>query len=184
MVSEIKAKTLLLDKNWQPIKIISWKCALNLLFLKKAHTVSEYPDLKVRSTSKAFSVPAILRSESTPVRVPRRTPCTSANIFLRDKNLCAYCGVRKSKSDLTVDHVIPIVQGGEWDWKNLISACRKCNQKKGGRTPKQAGMKLLFQPKEPGWSLVFALKISKSDPIHFWQDYLYGLEVYPEIFDA
>ena len=172
-----KVKTLLLDKNWQPVRLISWEFAMKLLVSEKAHTVTEYQDIKVRSSTRSFHVPAILRTESVSLYNPRRVSCTASNVFLRDKSACAYCGLKKSKSELTVDHVVPLVQGGQWEWKNLITACRRCNQRKGGRTPREAGMNLLFQPKEPGWSLMFTIKITKSDPLHYWQDYLYGLDV-------
>lgn len=170
------AKTLLLDKNWQPVRVISWENAIRLLVSEKAQTVTEYPGIRVRSATKAFSIPAVLRSESVSLYNSRKVACTSNNIFLRDKKTCAYCGLKYKKSELTIDHVTPLVQGGKWEWKNLITACRPCNQRKGGRTPLQARMELLFKPKEPGWSLLFNIKLSKSDPIDYWVDYLYGID--------
>jgi 5-methylcytosine-specific restriction endonuclease McrA len=170
------AKTLLLDKNWQPVRVISWESAIRLLVTEKAHTVTEYPGIKVRSETKAFSIPAVMRTESTSLYNGRKIACTSGNIFLRDKKTCAYCGIKWRKSELTVDHVVPLVQGGLWEWKNLITACRPCNQRKGGRTPTQAKLDLLYKPKEPGWSLLFTIKLSKTDPISFWSDYLYGID--------
>lgn len=170
-------KALLLDKNWQPVRLITWENAMRLLVTNKATIVTEYPDIKIRSATKVFSLPAVLRSESGSVYDGnRKISCTAVNVFLRDKKICAYCGQKVAKSELTIDHVVPQVQGGLWEWKNLITACRPCNQKKGGRTPAQAKMDLLFKPKEPGWSLLFTIKLSKKDPIKFWSDYLYGID--------
>jgi len=65
----------------------------------------------------------------------------------RDGRKCAYC----RKSAKTVDHVVPKSQGGKTTWKNTVSACFPCNNKKDNRTPEQAGMKLLWEPYEPTW---------------------------------
>ena len=54
-----------------------------------------------------------------------------------------YCGVR---SNLTIDHVRPTSKGGDWSWENLVTACVKCNGKKGDSTLKQLGWKLKKQP--------------------------------------
>ncbi len=65
----------------------------------------------------------------------------------RDRRKCAYCG----KVAKTVDHVKPRAQGGKTTWKNTVSACFPCNNKKDNRTPEQANMKLLWEPYEPTW---------------------------------
>ena len=64
-----------------------------------------------------------------------------------DQHRCQYCGVQTRA--LTVDHVIPRSRGGGHDWKNVVSACDTCNHRKAGRTPREAGMKLLARPAEP-----------------------------------
>lgn len=56
-------------------------------------------------------------------------------IFKRDNYLCVYCG---SQKNLCVDHVWPIIQGGDDNELNLVTACKKCNSGKAGRTPEQA----------------------------------------------
>ncbi|MHC4743531.1 MAG: HNH endonuclease [Planctomycetota bacterium] len=95
------------------------------------------------------SVPRIIRLlfydrlPRTEVKFNRR------NIFARDKNKCQYCGKRFPMSELSLDHVIPRSVGGEATWANIVCACAKCNVKKGGRTPKQAHMKLVKKPIRP-----------------------------------
>ena len=71
---------------------------------------------------------------------------TRFNLFLRDKFACQYCG---SGNDLTFDHVVPRAQGGRTTWENVVTACAPCNLKKGGRTPKQAGMPLHIERDPP-----------------------------------
>jgi 5-methylcytosine-specific restriction endonuclease McrA len=73
------------------------------------------------------------------------------NVFLRDHHTCQYCGKKPGTHRLTLDHVIPVVKGGPKSWENIVTACRPCNLKKGGRTPEEAGMTLRSIPKQPIW---------------------------------
>lgn len=74
---------------------------------------------------------------------------TNAVLFRRDHHRCLYCGAVHAPALLTRDHVVPRVQGGLDQWTNVVTACRGCNQHKGGRTPEQAGMPLLAVPFKP-----------------------------------
>jgi 5-methylcytosine-specific restriction endonuclease McrA len=68
-------------------------------------------------------------------------------VFSRDRFTCQYCG--KQTRDLTLDHLIPRHRGGNHDWENLVSACKRCNHRKAGRTPHEARMRLIRQPYRP-----------------------------------
>jgi hypothetical protein len=77
-------------------------------------------------------------------------PLTNELLFRRDRHTCAYCGGRFASRDLSRDHVVPRVQGGRDVWTNVVTACRPCNQRKGGRRPEQTrNMQLLFVPYAP-----------------------------------
>lgn len=77
-------------------------------------------------------------------------PClSSAKLFARDRNVCAYCGKTFRVEELTREHVVPICQQGQNTWMNLVTACRACNHSKGPRTPEQARMPLLYAPYVP-----------------------------------
>lgn len=76
-------------------------------------------------------------------------PLSNAALFRRDFNVCLYCGGQFHPRDLSRDHVTPLVQGGRDDWRNVVTACKRCNQHKGGRTPEQADMQLLAIPFVP-----------------------------------
>lgn len=167
-------KVLLIDGNWRPVKIISWQKAIQLIYLNKAQVITPYPDKFVRSVSQSIQIPAVLRIFERS-RKPEKVSCTPANIFFRDKYTCAYCGKVTPKGDLTLDHIYPLSLGGKGTWKNLISACRKCNNKKGARTPLQANMKLLFRPYEPKWNFMFDIKLNSKDPVAYWEDFLKGI---------
>ena len=68
------------------------------------------------------------------------------NLYARDANRCQYCGQRFPTKELTIDHIVPRMIGGEHSWQNLVCACVKCNARKGGRTPVQAKMRLVRGP--------------------------------------
>ena len=96
---------------------------------------------------------------------------TRFNLFLRDKFSCQYCG---SQQHLTYDHVIPRRQGGKTTWENIATACAPCNMKKGGRTPKEAGMHLVRPIRPTNWQLQQHGKAFPPNYLHeTWRDWLY-----------
>ena len=76
-------------------------------------------------------------------------PLSNNALFRRDFNTCLYCGNEFIPQDLSRDHIRPLVQGGVDSWNNVVTACKRCNHHKGGRTPEQAGMQLLAIPFTP-----------------------------------
>jgi hypothetical protein len=82
------------------------------------------------------------RSDYTP-------PLSNQALFARDAQLCLYCGDRFPVRALSRDHVNPISRGGEDRWSNVVTACKRCNNHKAGRTPEEAGMELLAIPFVP-----------------------------------
>lgn len=48
----------------------------------------------------------------------------------RSRGACHYCGKKFPPSELTMDHVIPIVRGGRSEKANLVASCKDCNSKK------------------------------------------------------
>ena len=87
-----------------------------------------------------------------------RVPFTKRNVMVRDKYKCLYCG---SCNNLTIDHVIPISQGGKSAFDNCVACCQFCNCKKSGRTPSEAKMFLTRQPYAPTISEFLRLKMEK-----------------------
>ncbi len=85
-------------------------------------------------------------------------PLNNRTLFKRDGNLCLYCGMRFPTRDLTRDHITPISQGGLDLWTNVATACRRCNNYKGGRTPEQASMELIAVPFTPTYAEYIYLK--------------------------
>lgn len=76
-------------------------------------------------------------------------PLANPTLFRRDAHLCLYCGQRHPRRDLSRDHVTPLSRGGRDAWNNVVTACKRCNNHKAGRTPEEAGMQLLAVPFTP-----------------------------------
>lgn len=49
---------------------------------------------------------------------------------LLDKASCYYCQARVAKKDATMDHVVPLGQGGFSSRGNVVIACKPCNTAK------------------------------------------------------
>ena len=108
-------------------------------------------------------------------------PLNNRTLFKRDANLCLYCAMQFQTRDLTRDHITPLSQGGQDTWNNVATACRRCNNHKGGRTPEQASMQLIAVPFSPTYAEYIYLKgrcvladqmqyllahIPRSSPLH------------------
>jgi 5-methylcytosine-specific restriction endonuclease McrA len=117
--------------------------------LKSSEESSSDLDDWIRTVSFDIQVPRIIRLLSYD-RVPRNTvKFNRRNIFLRDEHRCQYCGEHYPRHQLSLDHVMPRSRGGGDSWENMVCACLTCNVRKGGRTPREAGMSLLRQPVKP-----------------------------------
>ncbi|KAL5171809.1 hypothetical protein HKD37_16G044695 [Glycine soja] len=166
---------LVLDIAYRPVNVVGWKRAICLEFMEKAD-VLEYYAKTVNSPSGSFYIPAVLRVPQLLQVVKRRivkNNLSRKNILFRDNYTCQYCS---SHENLTIDHVMPTALGGEWTWENLnwrirnvigigfesqgllsfnlhylpqVTACAKCNCKKGRKTLEEAKMKLIKSPKVP-----------------------------------
>ena len=140
---------LVLSNAWVPVKRVPWQRALTLLYEEKVAPVTHYPNWRVRSASAEWAVPSIIRFLNVQLRRRRSIKFSRENIWLRDHGACQYCGLKVSPDDYEFEHVVPRAQGGKTEWENIVTACTGCNQRKGGRTPAQAGMRLLIVPVKP-----------------------------------
>ena len=141
--------TLVLDRRFTPVARVSWTRALTLLWLGKVEVLEEYQDWTVRSVRLELRVPSVVRFLRAALGGGRSLRFSGENVYARDHGRCQYCGERVSRREATYDHVVPRAQGGRTHWENIVIACLFCNQRKGGRTPAQAGMRLRAAPLRP-----------------------------------
>lgn len=104
---------------------------------------------------------------------PHAPSLTNPLLFQRDHHLCCYCGSQKRPELLTRDHIVPLSRGGGDHWKNVVTACKPCNQKKGAKTPERAGMLMLYVPYTP--SLYEALILRNRRILNDQMDFLISL---------
>ncbi|XP_072951421.1 uncharacterized protein [Typha angustifolia] len=152
---------LVLDISYRPVNVVCWKRAICLEFMEKAD-VLEYYDQTVSSPRGSFYIPAVLRVPHLLQVVKRRRvkhSLSRKSIFYRDSYTCQYC---YSRENLTIDHVLPTSRGGEWTWENLVTACARCNSRKGQKTLEEANMKLTKIPKIPKDYDILAIPLTSS----------------------
>ena len=93
-------------------------------------------------------------------KVRRAPPLTNRALFRRDQHVCLYCGQDFKECDLSRDHLRPISRGGRDVWTNVVTACKRCNARKGNRLPEECGMELLALPYRPNHAEYLALSHS------------------------
>jgi len=166
--------TLLLNSDAQPVSflplsLLSWQDAIKYMVLEKARVIAWYEDWIVHSANWQTPVPSIMMLTDY-MKSKSSVRFSKGNVFLRDRYICQYCYVKLEKRHCTLDHVIPISQGGKTKWENSVTACGSCNAKKGSHTR----MKPPKSPYKPDyWELVNKRKdlgFNVKDPA--WSDYL------------
>ena len=170
-------KVLVLNKSWRAIGIITLEKAMAKIFstyddgTPKARIIDpsnnfmlfeweewsmirpSESELKIRTINNSFRVPEVIQYTKYDKMPSTKAHFNRKSLYRRDRSTCQYCGEKKIAEQLSLDHVLPRCQGGMTNWENIVVACKDCNSKKAGRTPKQAGMKLLKEPKRPLSSL-------------------------------
>ncbi|NLG51118.1 MAG: HNH endonuclease [Chloroflexi bacterium] len=166
---------LVLNATYEPLNVVSVQRAIVLLLKDKAELV-EAAESRLHSINTSIPVPLVIRLVYY-VRVPHKlnVPLTRRTVMLRDNYSCQYCGAQLAKSDLTIDHVVPRVRGGETTWENVVCACKQCNLRKGSKTPEQAGMRLRSTPGRPKYlALVWLSNVHAHE---VWHKYLPDLDI-------
>ncbi|MBN1218826.1 MAG: HNH endonuclease [Anaerolineae bacterium] len=161
---------LVLNATYEPLNVVSVKRAVVLLLKEKAELV-EAAEAKLRSESCCLPVPLVIRLVYF-VKIPPRIslPVTRRGVLSRDYYTCQYCGTTPPRKYLTVDHVIPRSRGGKTTWENVVTACERCNGRKGNRTPEEANMKLSAPPRRPRYLAVATL--SSVEAKQAWGKYI------------
>jgi len=149
---------LTLDNGGRPIDWLNWQDVVNLYVREQiAWTASETTIRVFGGISQLTGLQSYLDLNTiiavkgaNAKHLHNVTPTlTNRALFERDRHTCLYCGDSFKHSLLTRDHVTPKAKGGKDVWKNVITACKACNVKKGCRTPSEARMPLLALPYTP-----------------------------------
>jgi len=176
-MSILNRPTLVLNKSWIPIRIEKVRDSFSKGFSKIARFIDpdtysayQWKDwLKIYSCSidDNYDFPYI-STVNMKIRVPEvivlanfnripkvKVKLSRRNLFIRDNFYCQYTGEKLTMSTGTMDHIMPKSRGGKTEWSNVVLCSLKVNIKKANRTPSQAGLMLLKEPKEPVWNPIY-----------------------------
>lgn len=194
MEALLKRPVLVLNRLWQPVHTCSVKRALKLLCLGHAQVVQTEGEARYQThdigswveysvTERSLAADEFIHSVTVALRVPKiivlaiydRLPrkevkFSRQNVFLRDKHTCQYCAKTLPVGKLNLDHVLPKHKGGKMSWENIVTSCVPCNTRKGNRLPREAGMTLLREPREPRWRPLFGFHKLPSEKV--WQEFI------------
>lgn len=159
----------MLNATYEPLSVVPVRRAIVLVLRERADVIESNGKVW-HSEHLRLSSPSVIKLR-TYVRIPysRRVPLNRKTVFHRDASRCQYCGGHAEN----LDHVVPKSQGGNHTWENVVACCRRCNTRKGGRTPAQAGLHLRRPPVAPrrqSWLLVG----TGTHPDPSWEPYLAG----------
>ena len=147
---------LALNASFEPLTIVPTRRAVRLVLDGKAEILEDDRSRCFRSETRTVPWPSVIRLVRY-VHVPHRfrRQVTNTFLFARDDYTCQYCGRHRSelknRQFLTRDHVLPVSRGGTNRWDNVVTSCSPCNNRKGDRLPREVGLKLLSEPKEPNY---------------------------------
>lgn len=174
----MQARILRLDKSGMPLSWLNKEEAATLIVKDMViWSMGDYSfvikgGFRSDGSQSVLQIPSIIASDGELHQKNYIPPKVSNEmLFRRDRQICLYCGNQFPDRMLTRDHITPRWAGGKDIWTNLATACRRCNQRKGGKTPEQAGMPLLAVPFTPNKmeSLVLANRNILADQMEFLQ---------------
>jgi len=165
----VNIPVLVLNYSYEPLTICRARRALVLIHQGKAQMIENGVGF-IHTVSDIFPIPSVIRLGFMIQRPYRERKLTRFEVFNRDRFICQYCG--KETRQLTLDHVLPRFRGGKHTWDNVVSACASCNRRKAGRTPHEAGMKLIRQPARPTSRLPFNIPFNYMENRLEWRRYL------------
>lgn len=140
--------TLVLSQSFEPYDRIPWERAITMVLNGVAECLEWYDRVVWKSLTEVIRMPSVVRILHN-VRRRRSVKFSREAIYLRDKGKCQYCGIKLTKSEATLEHVVPRSKGGKTMWINVVTSCFPCNQRKRDKTPAEVGMRLLSQPVRP-----------------------------------
>lgn len=164
--------TLLLNSTYECIAFISDRKVFKLLAKDKAEVLESWEGYKIPfGKGVAIQHPAVIRLKHHVRWIPRKIRFNRSAVFRRDQHVCQYCSKTLTPAKLTLDHIFPRSRGGENSWKNCVTCCFDCNNRKGARTPEESKMVLIRKPTAPQLTITNEYVMIKVKHER-WKDYI------------
>jgi len=190
----LSSDVLVLNKHYAAIRVVKARRAFVLLYKNYAEVISKdngrFSSYKfddwvetsidhnrtdhdefIRTSHLKIKVPRVIRLVFYDKFRREALKLNRKNILARDANQCQYCGKKYPPAKLSIDHVIPRSRGGTLAWNNTVACCSRCNTRKGGRLPQEAGMALIKHPEVPEQDPLIHLKINEVK-YQLWKDFI------------
>lgn len=171
-IDVLNESVLVLNSTYEAINICNVKRAIILVFNGTA-AVLENNSHEIHSPSITLEAPSVIRLARYINLANKQVVLTRKNVLIRDKNTCQYCGEEFVPSELTMDHIIPKSAGGNAKWDNVVASCKKCNNKKGKKSPWEAKMSLVKKPSSPNYIYYLHIMRYIGNKNETWMKYLY-----------
>lgn len=172
--SSVHRPVLVLNQNYEPLNVCNMRRAMGLVFHAKAEILEVYQQ-PLSSPTRSYEAPSVIRLIYMIKRPRPRVKLTRREVFIRDDYTCQYCGSRTG--DLTLDHIVPRSRGGQHTWENLVSACKPCNHRKGGKSLAESRMRLRTDPHEPRAGIYYTIQRRLNSTAHDeWGKFIPGFE--------
>jgi 5-methylcytosine-specific restriction endonuclease McrA len=162
---------LVLDVDFQPLRIEHWHRVICDFFNGKVEVIHNSEDRTIKTITHDIPMPSVVRVLRRFRRDKQVIKFSRLNVYARDAFTCQYCSKRLPSEDLTFDHVVPRSKGGKTSWTNIVACCVSCNTQKANRTPQQAGMKLHREPKKPHVLPTVTVEMNHRDVPEEWRYY-------------
>ena len=142
-MTTLTGSVLLYNATYEPLGRVSFKHAVRMLVREVAVVHEAHGERMIGP----YQWPRALRLVRYVAAkwLYRPAGYTRQGVLARDGHRCGFCGGHAT----TIDHLIPRSRGGEWTWLNTVAACQRCNERKGNKTPTEAGMRLRTVPWHP-----------------------------------
>lgn len=162
-------KCVLLNADYTFLNVVHWKRAMCLMTKGKVQVLKHSERIIKTAEGLAIKVPLVMKLIKLIRTLYRnKVPFSKKNVLTRDGFKCAYCGSKNER--LTMDHILPKSRGGKTTFENCVAACKKCNNKKGGKTPREISMFPKVKAYQPTISEFLHLKIKNLGINNFLKD--------------
>lgn len=171
-------KTLLLNADYTPYDLISWKKAFGLIWQEDSPVIclAHSEKCKIDSKGRKHQIPSVLLLKAY-YNNNRPASYSKGAVYARDGMKCQYCRIACDNKTISIDHIMPRsrwnkANGKVSSFENVVTCCKRCNKRKGDNTPEEAKMRLIRKPRRVTRPQLIAYKAKLLGMCPHWSQYL------------